>query len=127
MEEVENRNTALKKALERRGGQELPSNFSYRMMEKVHLEAVRKRKRQKLFVWSSLIAATLLILSMLIYFLFFYMELEPGSVRLAMPQIKTQPLPKAMMDFYWYIGAIVMILLGLDYVLRNKRRKFFEE
>ena len=41
-----NMNSVLRQALERRQTEHLSSNFSYRMMERVRLEAERQRKRR---------------------------------------------------------------------------------
>lgn len=42
----ENTGNMLKQALERRQTEQLSSNFSYRMMERIHLEAEKQTKRK---------------------------------------------------------------------------------
>ena len=44
----ENTGNMLKQALERRQTEQLSSNFSYRMMERIHLEAEKQTKRKTL-------------------------------------------------------------------------------
>lgn len=115
---------ALKKALEKREIGGLPSNFSYRMMEKVRLEAEKKRRKQKVMIWASLISASLAILGLLVYVLFFYLEFNIADY---MPEVEITTPSGPLVGFYWYIGSLVGLLLGLDYWVRNKRRKLQEQ
>ncbi len=50
-----NMNSVLRQALERRQTEHLSSNFSYRMMERVRLEAERQRKRRVRIGWMALL------------------------------------------------------------------------
>ena len=47
----ENTGNMLKQALERRQTEQLSSNFSYRMMERIHLEAEKQTKRKTSIGW----------------------------------------------------------------------------
>jgi len=122
MMENRNSNNMLKEALNRREGNGLPFNFSYRMMEKVRLEAEKKRKKQRFLITSYLIAGCLIIVGLLVYFLFFYMKID---IDMNMPVLDLEAIKtsKPIFDFYWYIGALAMILLGGDYWLRKKVRQ----
>ncbi|NDV59524.1 hypothetical protein D0T85_15600 [Bacteroides sp. 519] len=119
---MENKDSILKKALAKREEGGLAFNFSYRMMEKVRLEAEKKRKRQKLILVSALTAASLFILALLVYFIFFYLKINTANY---LPEFKWESLQasKPIFDFYWYIGGIAIVLLGLDYWLRKKQKK----
>lgn len=112
----------LKKALEKREGNGLPFNFSYRMMEKVQLEAEKKRKRQRLIITLSLIAACLFITGLLVYFLFFYLEINVSEY-VPILDIKAIKIDKSISDFYWFIGGAVVVLLGIDFWIRNRWKK----
>ena len=50
----ENTGNMLKQALERRQTERLSSNFSYRMMERVHQEAEKQTKRKTRVGWAAL-------------------------------------------------------------------------
>ena len=120
----ENRNNALKQALERRMGDGLPSNFNYRMMDRIRSEAARRHKRYKIISWCWLILGSLFILGLGIYIPAFYPELD---IREYMHQIeKTQPATD-LVAFYWYIAVLVLILLGLDHWMRWYRKKAMDK
>jgi len=122
-EKDKNGNNALKQALENRRGPGLPSNFSFRMMEKVHLEAEKKRKRIRNIAWISLAAACVFILTMLGGFLY----ITDFNLAEYMPKLNITSPRGDIMDFYYYIGFLVLVLLGLDYWFRTKRRKYLDE
>ena len=53
---------ALKQALQRRQPGRLPSNFNYRMMEQIRLEAEKQQKRKERVMLCGMIAGILLLL-----------------------------------------------------------------
>lgn len=112
----ENMKSALKQALERRQMERLSSNFSYRMMGHIRLEAEKQRKRKAKISWVALLASVFALLGLGIYFLFFYVDinfadyLPQADVRSEVPLLK----------FYIYIALLVLLLLGVDYWLRKK-------
>ena len=62
----ENTGNMLKQALERRQTEQLSSNFSYRMMERIHLEAEKQTKRKTsigFWRWWDLVSTYLLFIS----------------------------------------------------------------
>ena len=71
-----NMNSVLRQALERRQTEHLSSNFSYRMMERVRLEAERQRKRRVRIGWMALLTSVFSLLGFGIYFLFFYLNIN---------------------------------------------------
>ena len=80
----DNMRSALKQALERRQVERLSSNFSYRMMGHIRLEAEKQRKRKAKISWVALLTSVLALLGLGIYFLFFYVDInleKSGKVR----------------------------------------------
>lgn len=113
----DNRSSALKQALERRQTEDLASNFSYRMMERVRLEAEKQKKRRASIVWVALLASVLSLLGLGVYTLVFYLNFRFADYLPSMEYVcKDTPL----LIFYLYVALLVLVLLGLDYWLRKK-------
>lgn len=120
---------AFKQALNTKTTNQLPSNFSYKMMESIRKEALKK-KRSKAFVdLLILFFAVAVILGLGIYVLFFYMDLGftidllPNKEDLQDLTPNIQSLGNAFLfKFYSFIALIVLLLLLLDYKLH---RRFF--
>lgn len=116
-------NNVLRQALENRRGQGLPSNFSFRMMEKVRIEAEKKRKRQRNIVWLSLAGGCVFILGLL-GFVLYNMQFDLMEY---LPKLNINRPSGEITDFYSYIAVLVVILLALDYWLRSRRKKYLDE
>lgn len=118
MEERYEKNTeqeVLKKALARRQQAPLSSNFSYRMMERVHVEATKQQKKQSILSWSLLLFAVLFLIGLGAYVLFFYLDLNLMS---SVPRVNIrQHAP--LFEFYVYIALLALGLLAIDYWLRK--------
>lgn len=112
----DNMRSALKHALERRQMERLSSNFSYRMMGHIRLEAEKQRKRKEKISWAALLASVFALLGLGIYFLFFYVDINFADY-LPQADIWTEA---PLLKFYIYIALLVLILLGVDYWLRKK-------
>lgn len=112
----ENMRSALKQALERRQMERLSSNFSYRMMGHIRLEAEKQRKRKAKISWVALLTSVLALLGLGIYFLFFYVDINFADY---LPQTDVRS-EAPLLKFYIYIALLVLILLGVDYWLRKK-------
>ncbi|NDV82761.1 hypothetical protein [Bacteroides sp. 51] len=123
METKKDNHIALKKALEARTGHGLPSNFNYRMMNRIRLEAERQRKRRRFISWMSLILGALSLLGIGLYVVVDYMEF---NLTHHLPEIEKLPFDE-LAAFYWYIASLVFILLGFDYWMRKRRRKTTHE
>lgn len=119
MEINKNTNTALRQALESRREGSLSSNFTFRMMEQVRIEAQRQRKRKAVLGSISLIAASLLLIALAVYALVFRLKINWGDF---MPQVSFSE-SSSMIGFYGYIAVLVLALLGLDHLLRATKRK----
>lgn len=112
----DNMRSALKQALERRQMERLSSNFSYRMMGHIRLEAEKQRKRKAKISWVALLASVFALLGLGIYFLFFYVDINFADY---LPQTDVRS-EAPLLKFYIYIALLVLILLGVDYWLRKK-------
>lgn len=112
----DNMRSALKQALERRQMERLSSNFSYRMMGHIRLEAEKQRKRKAKISWVALLTSVLALLGLGIYFLFFYVNINFADY---LPQTDVRS-EAPLLKFYIYIALLVLILLGVDYWLRKK-------
>ncbi len=108
--------SALKHALERRQMERLSSNFSYRMMGHIRLEAEKQRKRKAKISWVALLTSVFALLGLGIYFLFFYVDINFADY---LPQTDVRS-EAPLLKFYIYIALLVLILLGVDYWLRKK-------
>lgn len=112
----DNMSSALKQALERRQMERLSSNFSYRMMGHIRLEAEKQRKRKAKISWMALLTSVFALLGLGIYFLFFYVDINFADY---LPQTDVRS-EAPLLKFYIYIALLVLILLGVDYWLRKK-------
>ena len=112
----DNMRSALKQALERRQMERLSSNFSYRMMGHIRLEAEKQRKRKAKISWVALLTSVFALLGLGIYFLFFYVDINFADY---LPQTDVRS-EAPLLKFYIYIALLVLILLGVVYWLRKK-------
>lgn len=109
---------ALKQALRKRQPGNLPSNFNYRMMELVRLEAEKQRKRKERTMLCGMILGILLLIGMAVYTLVFKLEF---NLKECLSGVDWSDTASPMMVFYSYIATLVLLLLGLDYWLRKKK------
>lgn len=116
MEEKKDSGNALKQALNRRQTENLPSNFSFRMMELVHVEAEKQRKRKERLGFASLIMAVLALLGLGGYYVIFKLKFCLGDYMLQVEDYKSSPA----WGFYCYIALLALVLLGLDYWMRKR-------
>lgn len=89
--------------------EELPASFRSNVMRQIMLESAKAKERNERFTLVAAIVASLIMIS-LAAVSFVYMEIP----KIALPMISTSAL-----TFYLYIGAITLILLFVDYKLRN--------
>lgn len=66
----------LKQVLEKRKSGSLSSNFTFRMMEQIRVEAVKQERRKKRNLLFSLLAALFVMLGTLVYYLFFLFRFQ---------------------------------------------------
>lgn len=120
MKTGENRGNILKQALEQRKGANLSSNFSFRMMEQIRMEAVRRQKRKNRNLLIALIATIALLVGAVVYYLVYVMKIRFSLG--AIPALKMSEVSSSVLGFYVYIAFLGFVMLGLDYWLRRKRR-----
>ena len=109
---------ALKQALQRRQPGRLPSNFNYRMMEQIRLEAEKPQKRKERVMLCGMIAGILLLLGVGVYTLVFKLEF---NFKEYLSGMDFSHADSSLLAFYSYIATLVLLLLGLDYWLRKKK------
>lgn len=107
---------ALKQALAQRQADNLSSNFSFRTMDRIRLEAEKKQKRQKRRGAVALAASVAILIGMSVFFLAFYLEIDWKSY---LPQTDEQG-DVSLIKFYSSMATIILGLLGADYWLRKK-------
>ena len=112
----ENTGNMLKQALERRQTEQLSSNFSYRMMERIHLEAEKQTKRKTSIGWVALLVSVLALVGLGIYVLTFYLDFSFAGI---MPKMNLRQ-DSSLFAFYVYIALLALVLLALDYWLHKK-------
>lgn len=111
-----NMGNPMKQALERRQAGHLSSNFSYRMMEQIRMEAEKQKKRRAVIAWTALVLSVLALVGLAVYFLAFYLDLSMTDY---LPKMNFRQ-DSSLFMFYIYIALLVLGLLGLDYWLRKK-------
>jgi hypothetical protein len=120
MSTEQNTNQTFKRVLRERTVGELPSNFTYRMMEQIQLEAKRQRRRKKITGLFLLLTACLLVMGVAVYAAVFHMGVNLpdylSCFKLSLPSSQ-------LMDFYGYIGLLTLGLLGMDYWFRRKQKE----
>lgn len=119
METKKDAGSALKQALGRRQTGSLPSNFSFRMMEQIHFEAVRQQKRQERIGFISMLVVVVALVGGVIGYLIYSMNISLSDVTI--PTMELPQTSSPMLGFYCYIAVLVFVLLGLDYWLRRRR------
>lgn len=115
---------SIKKALERRQTTGLPSNFSFRMMEQVRIEAQKMERRRKRITVFSLGIAVVVLIALVVYCLFFYLGF---SIVDFMPHWKPSGASSSLLGFYTYIALLSLGLLGVDYWIRKKKKSTYNK
>lgn len=114
----------MKQALQRRQSGSLPSNFTFRMMGQIRMEAVKQEKRKYRIMILFLIVALLVIIGSFVYCLFFYLGFKPMDL---VPKLQFSSGSSLLFGFYTYIALLVLCLLRMDYWMRKKRTTIQEE
>lgn len=118
MEEKKNSENVLKQVLQKRQTGSLPSNFTYRMMEQIRLEAVRQEKRKRRIMLISLLTALFVIIGSFVFCLFFYLDFKPSDL---LSHSELSPDSFSLVVFYAYISFLALCLLGVDHWIRKKK------
>jgi hypothetical protein len=93
--------------------EELPASFREDLMARILKETAKRKKRAEIAGLVMIILASAGIMGVAVGAL-----LYAGLPRIAwrMPELVTWP-------FYSYIGALVLLLLGIDYCIRQEHKK----
>ncbi|KAA6324881.1 hypothetical protein EZS27_025844 [termite gut metagenome] len=116
-------NRTFKQVLKKRMRDELPSNFTYRMMQQIQLEAKKQHRHKRVISLCSLLIACLSLIGLAVYVFVFYMDFNLSNY---ISYFKISLPPSQLMDFYSYIGFLTLGLLGIDYWFRQKQKKSAE-
>ena len=110
------KDNVLKQALQRRLTTDLPSNFTYRMMQQVYVEDARKRKRATRlnYIMMAMVTAFMSILAVLSIVLYADISLK----QIIQPFQEAFQLSKGW-GFYIYIFLLVGVLLFVDSAVRR--------
>lgn len=109
-------NTMLKKALRRKQNHTLPSNFEHRMMQKIYLEDMRQRNRSVRLSYMLLGATVMILMTLAVLCMIFYTDISFDCLAHGFRQIVQL---FAGSGFFFYLLAIVAILLTVDYFGRR--------
>ena len=109
----------LKQALERRKEANLSSNFSFRMMEQIRLEAAKQQKRKNRILLWALIATVSLLVGGVAGDHVSVMTLRPSLSMI--PTLRMPEVSCSVVGFYAYIAFLGFVMLGLDSWLRRKK------
>lgn len=118
MKTTENNSEAIKQALRRKQTEQLPANFTIRLMESIHHEAVKQQKRRDCLLLFSISGTVLLLVGLLIGYFALYTSF---SWRAMLPDPAIFQQGTATWRFYTYIALLTALLLGADYRLRKRR------
>lgn len=118
MEENKHSGDILKQVLQKRQTESLPSNFTFRMMEQIRVEAMKQEKRKRRIMFFSLLAALFMIIGSSVFCLFFYLDFKPSDL---LPHPELSPASFPLVVFYAYISFLALCLLGLDHWIRKKK------
>ena len=109
-------NTMLKKALRSRQNHTPPSNFEHRMMQKIYLEDMRQRNRSMRLSYLLLGATVMILMTLAVLCMIFYTDISFDCLAHGFRQIVQL---FAGSGFFFYLLAIVAILLTVDYFGRR--------
>lgn len=121
METNNDRGSVLKQVLEKRQGGQLPSNFTFRMMEQIRVETMKREKKKRIIMLFSLLASLLVIIGSFIFCLFFYLDFKLSDM---LPPLKVSAESMSLIGFYSYIALLALFLLGIDLWVRKKKSIF---
>jgi hypothetical protein len=118
-------NNALKKVLLHRT-EELPYGFNDRVMRQIMLEAERKGRASYYRALGLVALVSMLLIAGLIYVLntYFGINVLDLFAGLRMPSLETIPVvndqTRAIIAFSIYIGVLMLFLLGMDHLFRQR-------
>ena len=117
---MENKDKALSKVVNNLPAGELPSNFTFQMMNKIHAEAMKEKARAERLGYVLLIATSVGLIGIMMFVLTYFYSFNLWE---SLRNIEFNSQNESSVCFYVYIATAALALLGLDYWLRRYREK----
>ena len=117
---MKDKDKALSKVVNNLPAGELPSNFTFQMMNKINAEAVKEKARAEKFGYILLIATSIGLIGIMVFVLTYFYSFNPWE---SLRNIEFNAQNESSVCFYIYIATAALALLGLDYWLRRYREK----
>jgi hypothetical protein len=111
-----NDDKALRKVLERRSG-DLPYGFDKRLMDKIMIEA---RKQSKRSYYLSILLVSLVSVAIFVTVFFLLNHFFGFNILEIFSKIEFGTGDKNIYSFSIYISVIILLLLGVDFKIREK-------
>jgi hypothetical protein len=109
----EKENDRLRLLFGRMKMEELPGSFREEMMGRIFREAARRKRRNERLGLAAVIAASVA-----------FMGLAAGALLYAgVPRVEWRMPELETLPFYLHIGALSLLLLGMDFFIRRAYRK----
>ena len=107
----------LRKAMQESMPYRLPTNFTFRTMQKVEEVVCRKEQKQERWMWISLIAASvcLLVAGALTLHIYWGDEIVETFTGLKQTFVRLDLFSSP----YWMLSVLFFILMGFDYWMRK--------
>ena len=107
----------LRKAMQESMPYRLPTNFTFRTMQKVEEVVCRKEQKQERWMWISLIAASvcLLVAGALTLHIYWGDEMVETFTSLKQTFVRLDLFSSP----YWMLSVLFFILMGFDYWMRR--------
>jgi fatty acid desaturase len=113
MNEKEYKKDWLKPMFSQLTKEELPASFRDNIMKRIRAEADRKKKRNELMELAAVCVASLA-----------FIGLAAGAILYtSLPDVAWWTPDFITLPFYLYIGALTLLLLGVDHFFRQMYRK----
>lgn len=117
---MENKDKALSKVVNNLPAGELPSNFTFQMMNKINAEAVKEKARAEKFGYVLLVATSVGLIWIMKFVPTYFYSFNPWE---SLRNIEFNTQNESAVCFYVFIATAALALLGLDYWLRRYREK----
>lgn len=99
--------------------EELPVSFRQNVMQQVAREAAKAQRRSERWGLAAVITTSLVLLGMTAYLIHYYIGFPEDTGR----NTQWPKIDSGLFSFYSYIGLLALLLLWLDYRLREAFRK----
>ena len=117
---MENKDKALSKVVNHLPAGELPSNFTFQMMNKIQAEVQKEKARAEKLGYILLVATSIGLIGIMVFVLTYFYAFNPWAT---LQSIEFNAQNRSSVCFYISIAIAALVLLGLDYWLRRYREK----